>query len=201
MRVGIYGGTFSPVHNGHVAAAKAFMEQMWLDILYVIPTGVTPHKDMKGDATAKDRLEMCRLAFADVDGVIVSDLEMKREGKSYTVDTLRELYDPAGRLFFLMGTDMLLTLDQWREPEEIFRLCYPVYIRREADATLDDRIVEKITSYHQRFGKMVPRIVAPAIELSSSDVRNAVAQGAPIDHMVHPAVARYIDNHQLYRTT
>ena len=201
MRVGIYGGTFSPVHNGHVAAAKAFMEQMWLDILYVIPTGVTPHKDMKGDATAKDRLEMCRLAFANVDGVIVSDLEMKREGKSYTVDTLRELYDPAGRLFFLMGTDMLLTLDQWREPEEIFRLCYPVYIRREADATLDDRIVEKITSYHQRFGKMVPRIVAPAIELSSSDVRNAVAQGAPIDHMVHPAVARYIDNHQLYRTT
>lgn len=201
MRVGIYGGTFSPVHNGHVAAAKAFMEQMWLDILYVIPTGVTPHKDMKGDATAKDRLEMCRLAFSDVDGVIVSDLEMKREGKSYTVDTLRELYDPAGRLFFLMGTDMLLTLDQWREPEEIFRLCYPVYIRREADATLDDRIVEKITSYHQRFGKMVPRIVAPAIELSSSDVRNAVAQGAPIDRMVHPAVARYIDNHQLYRTT
>ena len=107
MRVGIYGGTFSPVHNGHVAAAKAFMEQMWLDILYVIPTGVTPHKTMKGDATARDRLEMCRLAFADVEGVIVSDLEMKREGKSYTVDTLREMNDPAGRLFFLMGTDML----------------------------------------------------------------------------------------------
>ena len=189
MRVGIYGGTFSPVHNGHVAAAKAFMEQMWLDILYVIPTGVTPHKDMKGDATAKDRLEMCRLAFADVDGVIVSDLEMKREGKSYTVDTLRELYDPAGRLFFLMGTDLLLPLDQWREPEEIFRLCYPVYIRREADATLDDRIVEKITSYHQRFGKMVPRIVAPAIELSSSRVREAVAQGHAIEDMVPSAVA------------
>ena len=198
MRVGIYGGTFSPVHNGHVAAARAFMEQMWLDILYVIPTGVTPHKDMKGDATAKDRLEMCRLAFADVDGVIVSDLEMKREGKSYTVDTLRELYDPAGRLFFLMGTDMLLTLDTWREPEEIFRLCYPVYIRREADAALDDTIVQKITSYHQRFGKMVPRIVAPAIELSSSQVREAVAQGHPIEDMVPPAVASYIRENRLY---
>ena len=107
MRVGIYGGTFSPVHNGHVAAARAFMEQMWLDILYVIPTGVTPHKDMKGDATASDRLEMCRLAFGGMEGVIVSDLEMRREGKSYTVDTLRELYDPDGRLFLLMGTDML----------------------------------------------------------------------------------------------
>jgi nicotinate-nucleotide adenylyltransferase len=142
---------------------------------------------------------MCRLAFQGVEGVIVSDLEMKREGKSYTVDTLREMYDPAGRLFFLMGTDMLLTLDRWREPEEIFRLCYPVYIRREADAALDDRIVEKITAYHQRFGKMVPRIVAPAIELSSSDVRAAVADGRSLDGMVPPAVAAYIEEHRLYR--
>ena len=199
MRVGIYGGTFSPVHNGHIAAAKAFMEQMWLDILYVIPTGVTPHKVMKGDASARDRLEMCRLAFADVEGVIVSDLEMRREGKSYTVDTLRELYDPNGRLFLLMGTDMLLTLDGWREPDEIFRLCYPVYIRRETDIALDDRIVEKITAYHQRFGKMVPRIVAPAIELSSSMVREAVANGYPIHDLVPPAVADYIQQNSLYR--
>ena len=201
MRVGIYGGTFSPVHNGHVAAAKAFMEQMWLDILYVIPTGVTPHKDMKGDATAKDRLEMCRLAFDGVEGVIVSDLEMRREGKSYTVDTLRELYDPNGRLFLLLGTDMLLTLDQWREPEEIFKLCYPVYIRREADEALNERIIEKITSYHQRFGKMVPRVVAPALELSSSEVREAVAEGRSVEGMVPPAVATYMREKDLYSTT
>lgn len=200
MRVGIYGGTFSPVHNGHVAAAKAFMEQMWLDILYIIPTGIPPHKVMKGDATAKDRLEMCRLAFAEMDGVIVSDLEMRREGKSYTVDTLRELYDPDGRLFLLMGTDMLLTLDQWREPEEIFKLCYPVYIRREEDTALDGRIVEKITSYQERFGKVVRRIVAPAIELSSSDVRNAIAEGGSIASMVSAPVARYIEANHLYRT-
>lgn len=199
MRVGIYGGTFSPVHNGHVAAARAFMEQMWLDILYVIPTGVSPHKIIKGDATAADRLEMCRLAFSDVEGVIVSDLEMKREGKSYTVDTLRELYDPDGRLFLLMGTDMLLTLDQWREPDEIFRLCYPVYIRRETDGAMDAAIVEKITSYHERYGKVVRRIVAPAIEISSTDIRSAVAEGFPIDGAVPAAVAAYIREHNLYR--
>ena len=199
MRVGIYGGTFSPIHNGHIAAAKAFMEQMWLDILYVIPTGVTPHKVMKGGATAADRLEMCRLAFADMDGVIVSDLEMKREGKSYTVDTLRELYDPEGRLFLLMGTDMLMTLDQWREPDEIFRLCYPVYVRRETDGELDGAIVEKITSYQQKYGKVVRRIVTPAIELSSTDVRRAVTEGFPIDGAVPPAVAEYISVHGLYR--
>ena len=201
MRVGIYGGTFSPVHNGHVAAAKAFMEQMWLDILYVIPTGVTPHKTMKGDATAADRLEMCRLAFEGVEGVIVSDLEMRREGKSYTVDTLRELYDPEGRLFLLMGTDMLLTLDKWREPEEIFRLCYPVYIRREEDDGLDGAIVEKIKCYQEKYGKVVRRIVTPAIELSSTDVRAAVAEGFPIEGAVPPAVADYIHAHHLYRNT
>jgi len=199
MRVGIYGGTFSPVHNGHVAAAKAFMEQMWLDILYVIPTGVTPHKDMKGDATAADRLEMCRLAFEGVEGVIVSDLEMRREGKSYTVDTLRELYDPEGRLFLLLGTDMLMTLDQWREPDEIFRLCYPVYVRRETDGELDQAIVEKISSYQEKYGKVVRRIVTPAIELSSTDVRAAVAEGFPIEGAVPPAVAAYIRDRDLYR--
>ncbi len=199
MRVGIYGGTFSPVHVGHVAAAKAFMEQMWLDILYVIPTGVTPHKVMKGDATAADRLEMCRLAFQGIDGVIVSDLEMKREGKSYTVDTLRELYHPDNRLFFLMGTDMLLTLDQWRQPEEIFRLCYPVYIRREADTSLDDRIVEKISLYNQKYGKVVRRITAPAIELSSSTVRAVAGQGKSITGLVPPAVEAYIKEKGLYQ--
>lgn len=199
MRVGIYGGTFSPVHNGHVAAARAFMEQMWLDILYIIPTGVTPHKAMQGDATARDRLEMCRLAFAGMEGVVVSDLEMKREGKSYTVDTLRELYDPDGRLFLLMGTDMLMTLDQWRQPDEIFRLCYPVYIRRENDSDLDAAIVEKITDYQKKYGKVVRRIVAPAIELSSTDVRAAVADGFPIDGAVPPAVAAYIQEKKLYR--
>ncbi len=199
MRIGIYGGTFSPVHNGHVQAARAFMEQMWLDILYVIPTGVTPHKVMDGDATAADRLDMCRLAFADMEGVIVSDMEIRRTGKSYTVDTLRELYDPDDRLFFLMGTDMLLTLDQWREPDEIFRLCYPVYIRREADASLDDLIVQKISDYHARFGKVVRRIVVDPIEISSGDIRRAIAGGQTIHGMVPPAVAQYIEERRLYR--
>ena len=126
---------------------------------------------------------------------------MRREGKSYTVDTLRELYDPEGRLFLLMGTDMLMTLDQWREPDEIFRLCYPVYIRRETDESLDQAIVEKITSYQEKYGKVVRRIVAPAIELSSTDIRAAVAEDFPIEGAVPPAVAAYIREHNLYRNS
>ncbi len=200
MRIGIYGGTFSPVHNGHVTAAKAFMEQMWLDILYVIPTGTSPHKEMDGEATGADRLEMCRLAFSDVEGVIVSDMEMRREGKSYTVDTLREMYDPENRLFLLLGTDMMLTLGQWREPAEIFRLCYPVYVRRESDSALDEQIVAKIAEYHEAYGRVVRRIVTPPVEVSSSEIREAVAEGRSIAGLVHPAVERYINEKGLYRS-
>ena len=197
-RIGIYGGTFSPPHNGHVAAARAFMEQMWLDFLYVIPTAQPPHKDMAVAVDAAHRLQMCRLAFSDLEGVYVSDMEISRGGKSYTVDTLRELYGEDRRLFLLCGTDMMLTLDEWREPEELFRLSYPVYIRREADHSLDARIVQKITDYNQKYGKVVRRIVTEPLEISSERVRTCLREGRPIDKLVPAAVETYIRDNHLY---
>ena len=197
-RIGIYGGTFSPPHNGHIQAARAFMEQMWLDFLYVIPTATPPHKEMEVAVSAEDRLAMCRAAFAGIEGVYVSDMEIRRGGKSYTVDTLRELYGKDRRLFLLCGTDMVLTLDQWRSPEEIFKLSYPVYIRRDNDRSLDDRIVEKIALYHQKYGKVVRRIVTEPIVVSSSDVRDAITDGRSISKMVPSAVEKYIRDNHLY---
>ena len=198
IRIGIYGGTFSPPHNGHLQAARAFMEQMWLDILYVIPTAIPPHKEMDVAVSAADRLAMCRAAFAGVEGVYVSDTEIQRGGRSYTVDTLRELSGDDRRLFLLCGTDMVLTLDEWRSPEEIFRLSYPVYVRRDDDRSLDERIVQKIADYNQKYGKVVRRIVTEPIVLSSSDVRSALTRGEPITHMVPPAVEKYIRDNHLY---
>ena len=198
IRIGIYGGTFSPPHNGHLQAARAFMEQMWLDILYVIPAGIPPHKEMAVDVSATHRLEMCRAAFSGIEGVYVSDTEIRREGKSYTVDTLRELSGEDRRLFLLCGTDMVLTLDQWRSPEEIFNLCYPVYIRRDNDRTLDERLIEKISLYNQKYGKVVRRIVTEPIVLSSSNVRDALQSGRSISHMVPPTVEKYIRDNHLY---
>jgi nicotinate-nucleotide adenylyltransferase len=197
-RIGIYGGTFSPPHNGHLRAAQAFMEQMWLDFLYVIPTAVPPHKEMEIPVSAAHRLEMCRLAFAGMEGVYVSDMEIRRGGKSYTVDTLRELTGEDRRLFLLCGTDMLLTLDEWREPEEIFRLCYPAYIRREKDSALDARIIQKIADYREKYGKVVRRIVTEPLELSSREVRAALAERRDISRMVPPAVEKYIADNHLY---
>ena len=197
-RIGIYGGTFSPPHNGHILAAKAFMEQMWLDILYVIPTAIPPHKEMEAPVSTKDRLEMTRLAFAGIEGVYVSDMEIRRGGRSYTVDTLRELSGEDRRLFLLCGTDMMLTLDTWRNSDEIFRLCYPVYIRRDQDRALDSVIVSKIAEYQEKFGKVVRRIVTEPLELSSSDIRQCIAQGKPISQLVPHTVEKYITDNHLY---
>ena len=198
LRIGIYGGAFSPIHNGHVAAAREFMSQMWLDVLFVIPTGNSPHKEMSGGASAKDRLRMCELAFDGVEGVIVSDLEMRREGKSYTVDTLEELYDTDRRLFLLCGTDMIMTLDKWRDPDRIFELAYPVYIRRESDVALDDEIVEKVSYYRNKYGKNVVKLKAPVIEVSSSLVREKLACGEDVSDLIPEKVAAYIKEKGLY---
>ncbi len=198
LRVGIYGGTFSPPHNGHIKALRAFMEQMWLDYVYVIPAGIPPHKRMECPVSPEDRLAMCRLAFSEVEGVIVSDMEIRREGKSYTVDTLRELSGEDRRLFLLCGTDMMLTLDEWREPEEIFKLSYPVYIRRENEEETTKRIIEKIVQYKEQYGKVVRRIVTEPLELSSQFVREQIRKGQTISSYVTPSVEAYIREKGLY---
>ena len=199
IRVGIYGGTFAPVHNGHLAAAKAFIDQMQLDILYVIPAAIPPHKQIDEADEPLHRYRMCELAFWNEEKVLVSDLELKRGGKSYTVDTLRELSAPDRRLFLLMGTDMMLTLDTWRSPEEIFKLCYPIYARRESDPIIESRIIAKNNEYLQKYGKIVRRLMLDTVELCSTDIRALVAQGKPIDALVPPSVESYIKKHGLYR--
>ncbi|MBE6588907.1 MAG: nicotinate (nicotinamide) nucleotide adenylyltransferase [Ruminococcaceae bacterium] len=197
-RIGIYGGTFSPPHKGHVAAARAFMEQMWLDFLYVIPNALPPHKEMEFSVSSEHRLEMTRLAFAGMDGVYVSDMEIRRGGKSYTVDTLRELSGEDRRLFLLCGTDMMLSLDEWREPDEIFRLSYPTYVRREADPLLDARIVQKIALYREKYGKVVRRILTDPIEISSGEIRRRLRTGEALADCVPPMVEKYIHDNHLY---
>ena len=198
MRIGIYGGTFAPPHIGHVAAAQAFMTQMKLDILYVIPAGIPPHKEIDAADDPKHRLRMCELAFAGVDGVIVSDCELRRQGKSYTVDTLREFASPEHRLFLLCGTDMVLTFDQWYRFEDIFKMCYPTYVRRENDPFLTKRIVAKIGEYYEKYGVMVRRIVTDPIEISSTEIRRAVREGKDISSLVPTGVAEFIRQNGLY---
>ena len=199
IRIGIYGGTFAPVHNGHVHAAKLFMEQMRLDYLMVIPSGNPPHKQLDFEDSPIHRLRMCELAFANMDGVVISDAEIRRGGVSYTVDTLRELAAPDRRLLLFCGTDMVLAFDKWYQYREILDLCYPVYMRREQDKLLDGIVVDKLAKYYKESGKMFRRILGDPLEISSSDIRKKIAAGEDISHLVPPLVESYIRQNGLYK--
>ena len=198
MRIGIYGGTFSPVHNGHVIMAQSFLKQMELDKLYIIPTCLPPHKAEVDGASAYERMDMCTLAFGGIDRVCVSDIEIKRGDKSYTVDTLRELKGE-GELYFLCGSDMFLTLESWREPAEIFKLAHIVLGRRESDELIGIRLKEYKTLLEEKYGARIHEISFPAIEVSSSDIRERVGRLESVNALVPEKVERYIYANGLYR--
>ena len=199
MRVGIYGGTFSPIHNGHVAAAKAFMQQMWLDVLYVIPTGVTPHRPMQGDASATDRLQMCRLAFADVPHSEVSDYEVCKGGRSYTYLTLENFSAEDVDLYFLCGTDMLLMLDMWKNPESIFKLATICYVRRERDESTDMLVDAKVRELVKRFHARILELKHDVFEVSSTGIRTDISEHTKADDTLPRAVVEYINKRGLYQ--
>jgi nicotinate-nucleotide adenylyltransferase len=198
LRVGIYGGTFAPVHRGHIQSAKAFMEQMKLDYLYVIPAYLPPHKEIDKCDSPAARLRMCELAFEGTDGVVVSDMEIRRGGKSYTYDTLRELSGEDKKLFLLCGTDMVLSFDTWYRYEDILKMCYPVYVRRENDKIIGDRIVSKITDFYNKYGVMFRRIITDPVEISSTKLRDMISRGEDVSDYLPKKVADYIKEAHLY---
>ena len=198
-RIGIYGGTFSPPHNGHIHAARAFLREMALDKLLIVPTFIPPHKARTETTDASDRLNMCALAFSFSENIEISDLEIKRQGTSYTSDTLRALSAEERQLFFLCGTDMLLTLDRWHEPDVIFRLADIVCVARENDAIVRRSLEEKAALYRQKYTARVHLLTLPALELSSSEIRAAIADGKPWESLLPASVADYIKEKGLYR--
>lgn len=198
-RLGIYGGTFSPPHNGHIHAAKVFLREMALDRLLVVPTSIPPHKARTEETSAQARLAMCRLAFSFSESIEVSDMEIRRQGFSYTSDTLRELTQKNRQLFFLCGTDMLLTLDCWHEPETIFALADIVCMARENDGTVRAALEEKAKFYRKKYSARVHLLSSSAVEQSSSDVRAAMKKGNAWEDMLAPSVVSFIKREGLYR--
>ena len=199
MRLGIYGGTFSPPHNGHIAAAQAFVDAVKPDKLLIIPTNIPPHKESLGTADAADRLNMCSIAFSGIKCAEISDMEIERGGRSYTYITLEELQSVSTDIYLLCGTDMLLTLDEWRNFERIFALATICYVRRETDADIDHLISDKIRLYEQKYGARVIKIDHTVIEMSSSEIRDAISDGCDGEGMLNAEVVRYIKERGLYQ--
>jgi nicotinate-nucleotide adenylyltransferase len=197
MRLGIYGGSFDPVHHGHLALARACQRQAGLDEVWFMPTAVQPLKRHGPQASDAQRVEMLELATREVPSWRVSTLEIERGGKSYTVDTLRQLNEdlPEAVLFFLMGADAVREVPQWREPEEIFRLAAPLVVRRAGEVEPDMQALQAFAAANKQ-----PRLLEmPGHAISSSDIRRRIAAGEPIVDLVPSAVAALIAAHRLYR--
>ena len=197
-KIGLYGGTFSPPHIGHVEAARAFYETVRPSELLIIPTATPPHKSYSAEASTEDRMEMCRLAFSDIPCAEISDIEIRRGGKSYTYLTLEELSAPDTELYFLCGTDMLLTLDEWRCFEKIFALATIVFVRREADEEIACEIARKTEEYRVRYGARIIEIKNEALVVSSSELRLAIKEDRAVD-MIPEKVLDFIESRGLYR--
>ncbi len=201
-RIGIYGGTFAPIHNGHIRAALEFKRQFELDKLLIMPASLPPHKVMPKGDTVAHRLDMLKLVFDKEEyrreGIEISEYELNRPGKSYTVDTLKHFYAPNKELFFLCGTDMLLTLHQWKNACVIAELCTLVFARREdSDPILNHRITEQLSMLRSDYGFKVTELIMPALELSSSFIRNNIT--ADLSEFLPAEVEEYIKKHDLYR--
>ena len=196
MDIGIFGGSFSPVHNGHINAAKSFIEQFSLDRLYIVPARFPPHKTLDAGASDADRLNMLKLAFSDTDRVVVSDFELKRSAVSYSCDTLRH-YKREGRLYMLCGTDMFMCLDRWNRADEIMRMCCAVCVLR--DGADRPKVTERASFYRDRYGADTAVLDCAAVPLSSTEIRQTIASGGDISGYLPESVSKYIIDNGLYK--
>ena len=206
MKIGIYGGTFNPPHLGHITAAKAVFELLGLDRLLLIPAGIPPHKAMpEGSASAEQRLEMTRLAGEQLglgSKVQVLDLELKREGRSYTADTLAVLKEqyPEDELWLLMGTDMFLTLQAWKSPERILELAGIAAFGRTEEDTEELFAIQRDYLQKTYPGCRIFTLTIPGvIDVSSTELRAQLEKGENAV-LLPPAVYGYILRNGLYNT-
>lgn len=193
-RVGMFGGSFDPPHRAHVALARAGIDQLGLDRLFVLPTGDAWHKTRQL-TPASHRLQMARLAFAGMPKVQVDDRELRRSGPTYSVDTLRELQaeDPGALLHLLIGEDQAAGFTRWHAWEEVARLAVLCVAGRGTGAGLD--------ALRALPGVRVEVLQLPTMPESATDIRNRLTMGQDITDLVEPAVASYIESHHLYQPT
>jgi nicotinate-nucleotide adenylyltransferase len=200
MRIGILGGTFDPVHYGHLLLAESCRDQIPLDRVVLVPAAVSPHKLDQQPTPATARVEMLQLAIAGHPQFEVSTVEIDRGGTSYSIDTLEALQQHAAEdeWFLLMGADTLRDFPKWHRPEDICRLTRLAVVHRPDAGAIDLTILEPFltgTSCQQR-----PVIVSmPLMGISSSAIRQRVRQGQSIRYLLPRAVEKYIEEHGLYR--
>jgi nicotinate-nucleotide adenylyltransferase len=223
MRVAIYGGSFDPVHLGHLWVAQNCAEKLRLDQVIFMPAATSPLKPHGPVASNEDRLMMLRLALAGgsqaaltgssqpavagqptaggLPTLLVDDRELRRGGKSYTIDTVEEIRHqrPDDDLFLLVGSDAFAAIGQWHRPKELLTMITPVVFRRGGDPPIDWSVLENLVSTSRIKEIQAASVSIPMIEISSGDIRQRVAEGRSIRFLVSPSVAALIRANSLYQ--
>lgn len=198
MKIGIYGGSFNPVHNGHLHLLQGFQEALGFDRILMVPTCQPPHKTGREMASAADRLSMCRAATQGMgEWLTVSDVEIQRTGRSYTIDTVRELQQAlAGDFALLMGEDMFLTLQCWREAAALMAAVEICVVPRSGGSAA---VADQAQKLKMAFGARVQVVPLAYMPVSSTQIRALVRSGAETAGLLPPQVAAYIEKRGLYR--
>ena len=198
MNVGVLGGTFDPVHNGHLAVAEEARNRLNLAEIILIPAGQPQLKGARLISTAEHRLQMLRLAIADRSHLKLSAMEIERAGPSYTTDTISELRDKLSKedeLFFILGWDSLARLPEWRDAPGLIKMCYLVAVPRPGYPFPDLKVLEGfIPGVSQR----VMLMDRPEIDISASAIRERIARGLSIRHLIPESVNKYVRQYKLY---
>ena len=198
MRIGIYGGTFNPPHKGHIRLAQTMLSDARLDKIIIIPAGIPPHKESSELADDKTRLEMCALAFSG-EHFEISDIEIKRDGKSFTVDTVKELREtyPDDELFLIIGSDMLLSFDRWYRYKDILKEVTLCVATREDEISRDKLSAFACDVLGLDSGELIASEIS-AFECSSTDVRKSLKEAGNTEELLSDAVRGYIMKNELY---
>ena len=197
-RVGILGGTFDPIHNGHLVAAGEARQQLGLDRVLFVPAGHPPHKPRQPITPAHHRLRMIELAIAPSPCIAISRVDLDRPGPSYTADTLELLraeLGPDAQLFFIQGADLLADILTWHQPQRLIQLCHLAVVERPG-VEID---LEHLEEHLPELASRVHWVRMPGLDISSRDLRARVRDGRPISYLVPRAVEAYILEQNLYR--
>jgi nicotinate-nucleotide adenylyltransferase len=189
-RIGIFGGTFDPIHHGHLITAQSVKEIRNLEKIIFIPAYISPHKQHAKASSAQNRLNMLKLALDDIPFFGYSDFEIKQQDISYTIDTLKEFNKIYDKIDLIVGYDNIFSFHTWKDPDEIFKLADVVVLKRKSSHPID---------YIDKYVEAAHFVETRGIEISATDIRNRVHENLPINYLVPDLVKDYIYKHNLYK--
>ena len=199
-RIGVFGGSFDPVHEGHLWIAEAARESLSLDEVRWVPAATSPLKRGGTVASDESRLQMVRLAISGNHSFVLDDRELRRGEISYTVDTIAEMKaeQPGDEFFLIIGSDSLASFDRWHQPTKLLEMVTPAVIQRGGDPSIDFSVLDRLTTFDHIESIRQQVVTMPLIEVSSTDLRNRIAAGRSIRYQVPAAVEALIQHDGLY---